>query len=34
MQHNDYAEECKKNEELLMQNEQWEDVAFYLQQIQ
>ena len=34
MQNNDYGEECRKNEELLMQKEQWEDLAFRHQQLQ
>ena len=33
MQNNDYAEECRKNEELLMQKQQWEDIAFRHQQL-
>ena len=32
MQNNDYAEGCRRNDELLMQKEQWEDIAFRQQQ--
>ena len=34
MQNNDYAQECRRNQELLMQKEEWEDMAFRLQQLQ
>ena len=34
MQDNDDAEEHTRNEELLMQKEQWEDIAFRHQQLQ
>jgi hypothetical protein len=34
MQNNDYMEECRRNDELLMQKEEWEDIAFRLQQLQ
>ena len=33
MQNSDYQQECKRNEELLMQKEEWEDIAFRLQQL-
>jgi hypothetical protein len=34
MQNNAYTEECRRNDELLMQKQEWEDVAFRLQQLQ
>jgi hypothetical protein len=34
MQNNDYTQECIRNEELLMRKEEWEDIAFRLQQLQ
>ena len=34
MQNTDYAEEYRKNGELLMQKEQWEEIAFRHQQLQ
>ena len=32
MQNDDYMQECIRNQELLMQKEKWEDIAFRLQQ--
>ncbi len=34
MHNNDYIEEYKRNDELLTQKEEWEDIAYRLQQIQ
>jgi hypothetical protein len=33
MQNNEYTEQCRRNGELLMQKEEWEDMAFRLQQL-
>ena len=32
MQKDDYRQECRRNEELLIQKEEWEDITFRLQQ--
>ena len=32
MQNDDYKQECIRNQELLIQKEEWEDIAFRLQQ--
>jgi len=33
MQNSDYQPECIRNDKLLMQKEEWEDIAFRLQQL-
>ena len=32
MQNDDHTQECIRNQELLLQKEEWEDIAFRLQQ--
>ena len=32
LQNSDYHKQCRRHDELLMQNEEWEDMAYHLQQ--